>query len=198
MDINTIYKELINTYTEPSKTFKKQRKFSDGLLAVVLGSLVPAVILAIVFLIAGTAVGTLLVGMPLKSLIVGASALAGVVLAITVLIGIPISSIINWLIAGAVLWIIGKIIGGQVEIGDFLARYGYLVGAVLLLAWIPIVNIIVLIYSLYLLYMLYKEGMKLDSTKAAIGVVIAIILAVIINTYVVSIFGTAGLIGLLK
>ncbi len=176
MGIADTYKTLVDVYLKPKKTFKTTKKasFSEGLLAVVLGSLVPAIILAVSILVGSS----FFIGIPLLGPMLG---FAGAALALGVLILLPIGAIISWLIAGIIYWIIGAIVGGKSNLGDFLASYGFLAGALLLLTWIPAINIIVGLYSIYLLYELYKQIMKMDSNKAAVAVVIILVLGIFLT-----------------
>lgn len=176
MSVRNYYKTLINVLVKPEKTFKKLQKttLTEGIIAVILGSLVTAVILAFFSAILNNAF--------LSIPYVGAY-FTGLMnfISFGIIIALPIAVLIFWAICGLYYWIISKILGGKGEPEKFLAVFGYVIGALMLVMWIPLVNVIAALYFLFLLYTMLKPTMKMKPDKALLVIIVAIIVKIVLQ-----------------
>jgi len=180
MDINQIFNYALSSLTNPTKTAsdltKKKLTLEDGALAVILGALVPAVISALIALVALTWMGMMASWMPMMGGLGLLGAGMGAIAAITILIALPIAVLIAWLILSVILWVVASVLGGKGDFSKFAAVWAFPMAAVVALSWIPVINILVSLYAIYLLYVFLQPTMKMDSNKAAITVIVLFVL----------------------
>ncbi len=183
MDVNEIFNYALSSLTNPTKTandlVKKKLALGDGALTVVIGSLVPAVIYALLALVALSWVGMMASWMPMMGGLGVLGAGAGIVFAITILIAVPIVAVITWLVLSLVLWIVASVLGGKGDFSKFAATLAFPMTAIVALSWIPVLNILALLYGIYLLYVFLQPTMKMDSNKAAITVIVLFVLSLV-------------------
>ena len=180
MDVNEFFNHALSSLTNPTKTanalVKKKLTIGDGALAVVLGSLVPAVIGALAALIALTWVGMMGSWMPMMGGLGVLGAGLGAVAAIAILIAVPIAVLVAWLVISLILWIVASVMGGKGDFSRFAAVWAFPMAAVVALSWIPVINFLASLYAIYLLYVFLQPTMKMDSNKAAMTVIVLFVL----------------------
>ncbi|MEM5804876.1 MAG: YIP1 family protein [Candidatus Aenigmatarchaeota archaeon] len=141
-------------------------------------SLIPAVILAIA---AYAGLGSVLstIALPAIGLDVGMAAA-------TIFIGTIIGAILFLVIGAIVLYVFAMLLGGKGNYNDCLAALAASLNPVLLLGWIPFINIIAMVFSpAVLVYGMAKKN-KLPMFKAAIAIAVPSILLALVAAYVVS------------
>jgi hypothetical protein len=174
MDVSEVFNLALSSLTNPRKTannlVKKKLGLGDGVLAVVLGALVPAVIGAIAVLMVLTALAAMVSWIPMMGGLGLLGAGVGIVTAVAILIAVPIAVTIAWLIESVIIWVVAGALGGKGDFAKFASAWAFPMAAVVALSWIPIVNFLVMLYSIYLLYVFLQPTMKMDSNKAAVTV----------------------------
>ena len=178
--MNEVFNHALSSLTNPTKTanalVKKKLTIEDGALAVVLGSLVPAVIGALMALIALTWVGMMGSWMPMMGGLGVLGAGLGTAAAITILIAVPIGVLVAWLVISIILWIIASAMGGKGDFSRFAATLAFPIAALVAISWIPVINFLAWLYAIYLLYIFLQPTMKMDSNKAAMTVIVLFVL----------------------
>lgn len=186
MNVNEIFTLALSSLTNPGKTagalVKKKLSLGDGVLVVVLGALVPAVLGALAALVLISALASMVSWLPFMSGVGLLGAGIGVMVAVEILIAVPIMAAISWLIGSVIIWVVASVLGGKGDFPAFASVLAFPIAAVLTISWIPIVNILAGIYSLYLLYVFLQPTMKMDSNKAAITVIAVIVLMLLVGS----------------
>ncbi|MFQ6010039.1 MAG: YIP1 family protein [Candidatus Aenigmatarchaeota archaeon] len=160
---------------------KKTEKFMETTKFIALVSVIPAVILAIATYVGyGTILGTI----ALPEL-----ALAGYIemAAATVLIGTIISAILFLVIGAIVIYIFAMLLGGKGKYDDSVAALAAALNPVLLLGWIPFINIIAIVFSPAVLVYGVAKKHRLSMFKAAIAIAIPSIIIALIGAYVATV-----------
>ncbi|RLG21965.1 hypothetical protein DRN74_00965 [Candidatus Micrarchaeota archaeon] len=183
MKLSKVFDECIASFAKPRETAKRLAKaeFADGVKAVILGSLVAAAILALLSLTVISFFSSAILGMPL----IGAGAnqfllMFGGLAALGLFIVMPVMTIILWVIYTLIVWVVAKILGGKGEYSTFAAAWAFPTAVLIALSWVPVVNLILLIYAIYLLYVFLQPTMKMDSDKAALTVILTIIVWIVL------------------
>ena len=187
MDVGEVFNAALSSLTNPTKTArdltKKKVSLADGAVAVILGALVPAVIFALLALVAISFIGAIGGMVPFMGMMPLVGATVGLIAAITIIIVVPIVAVIAWLIGSVIVWIIASILGGKGDFGTFASVWAFPIAAMIALMWIPVVSFLVSLYGLYLLYVFLQPAMKMDSNKAAITVLVLIVLAMLFGSF---------------
>ena len=186
MDVGQVVNYAWNSLVSPTKTAKGLTKMKlslmDGAVAVILGALVPAVIAAIGILLFAAIWGGMMAMVPVAGPMMAAlGAGVGITLAIAVLVIFPIGALIGWVIGSVIVWVIASILGGKGDVARFMAVFAFPTAAIMALSWIPVLNILLGLYALYLLYVFLQPTMSMDSNKAAITVIVLVILAIVLG-----------------
>jgi hypothetical protein len=193
MNLNEIFNHALNSLTSPTKTanelVKKKLELGDGMLAVVLGALVPAVIGAVVLLVLGTWAWMFVSSMPMMGWTAMAGPAVATIVAISILIGLPIGALIGWFIATIIIWVVASALGGKGDYPKFATTLAFPMAAILALSWIPLLNILIALYGFYLLYVFLQPTMKMDSNKALLTVVALFIIWLVCS----ALFGGAAM-----
>jgi hypothetical protein len=192
MNIGEVFNTALSSLTEPTKTAnmlaKKKLTLGDGLLAIVLGALVPAVIFAVALLFFLTWFGTIFSSMPMMgvtALILPSIITAG---ALAVLITIPISVVIAWLIGTIVIWIVASVLGGKGSYERFASAWAFPMAVIFAVSWIPVINVLAALYAIYLLYVFLQPTMKMDQNRAAVTVIALFVLGLAVG----ALFGSSA------
>ena len=191
--MNDIFNTGLNSLISPTKTanelIKKKLGLGDGALTVVLGSLVLAVVAALAVVIAATWMGMIVSLMPMMGWASWMGTGTGILVAIGVLIAIPVTMLIVWLLLSLIVWIIASLVGGKGDFSKFATTLAFPFAALVAVSWIQPINIFAGIYSVYLLYVFLQPTMKMDQNKAAITVLALFALATLCSLF----FGAASL-----
>lgn len=178
MNLNEIFQNCVHSFTDPHGATKKIMKadVTDAILAVLLGSLIPAVIAMFVVIIAASAVMSfsgLFMGMDQNMVGYMATFLltAGPAIAASMLIIIPLVAVICWLVCSFIIWIVAKTLGGTGDYLKFATAWAFPLAVSFALAWIPIVNVLVALYMLYILYILLQPAMKMTPDQAVLTII---------------------------
>lgn len=67
---------------------------------------------------------------------------------------------ISWLSGSVVWWVIALIFGYERPFEEFIGIMGMTIGAIMMVLWIPVINILVNLYWLYLNYLVITLTMK--------------------------------------
>ena len=187
MDVSEIFNLALSSLTNPIKTArdlaKKKLSLIDGVVAVVLGALVPAVIFALLALLAFGFIGAIGGMIPFMGIMPAVGAAMGLFAAINIIIVVPIASVVAWFICSVIVWIIASVLGGKGNFETFAGVWAFPIAAMIALTWIPIVGFLMGLYGLYLLYVFLQPTMKMDSNKAAITVLTLIVLALLFGSF---------------
>jgi hypothetical protein len=193
MDMNDIFNTGLNSLLNPTKTanelVKKKIGMGDGALAVLLGSLVLAVVVALAIVVAATWFGMLTSLMPMMGWTSWMGTGLGMLAAIGVLIGIPIGMLVAWLVISVIVWVIASLMGGKGDFGKFATTLAFPFAALVAVSWIQPINIFAGIYGVYLLYAFLQPTMKMDEKKAALTVLVLFALGSLCSL----VFGVASL-----
>lgn len=158
---------------------KKTANAVETVKWIAFASLIPAVILAIATY---AGFGNILSTIALPALGVDAGMAAA-----TVLIGTIIGAILFLLIGAVVIYVFAMLLGGKGNYNDSLAALGASLNPVLLLGWIPFINIITMVFSPAVLVYGVAKKHKMPMFKAAIAIAIPSILLALVGAYVVSV-----------
>ena len=187
MDVGKVFNTAFSSLTNPTKTArdlaKKKISLVDGAVTVIIGSLVPAIICALLALVSIGFIGAIGGMIPFMGMMPAIGATMGLIAAITIMIVVPITAVIAWLIGSVVIWIIASVLGGKGNLETFAGAWAFPMAAMIALTWIPIVSFLVSLYGLYLLYVFLQPTLKMDSNKAAITVLALIVLAMLFGSF---------------
>lgn len=162
---------------QPVETFQSHRGATLGeALKYYIILLVIFAVLSALLALAGITGLAAMMGMGL-----GAGA-AGAVGSVMVLIGAIVGGIIGVLIGGVILHIFVYIVGGRKGIGQTIKALAYAETPVLLLGWIPIINIIGAIWGFVLTILGIREIHEISTARAIIAVIIPLIIVFVLVT----------------
>jgi len=183
MNAKDVFNLALSSLTNPRKTannlVKKKLNLGDGVLAIIMGALVPTIIGAFAALTVLSAMGAMFSWIPMMGglglLGVGIGAMA----AVSIIIAVPITLTIAWLIESVIVWVVASALGGKGNFAKFASAWAFPMAAIFTLSWIPIVNFLAMLYAIYLLYVFLQPTMKMDSNKAAVTVIALAVLGLI-------------------
>ncbi len=168
--------ELVKGFlTSPVETFQKVREtsFGETFKYFVILSLIPSVILGIVYTIAGTVI-TGIFGAPFLGMAVG-------------ILMIPLALVfivIGAIIGGVIFQIFVYIVGGRKGIDQTLKAVMYGLTPALLFGWIPLIGIIAALWSLVLEIIGIRELHEITTGRAVTAMALMIVVLVIVNVVI--------------
>ena len=176
-----VFDMALNTMFNVEKYIdKKTANMMETVKFIALVSVIPAVILAIATYLG---YGGFLGALALPSI----AALDVGMAAATVLIGTIISAILFLVIGAIVIYIFAMLLGGKGKYDDSLAALAASLNPVLLLGWIPFINIIAIVFSPAVLVYGVAKKHKLPMFKAAVAIAIPSIILALLGAYVASV-----------
>jgi len=144
---------------------------------VALESLIPAVILAIAAFAGFSGLAAL--KLPALGLDMGMAAA-------TAFIGTIIGSILLLVVGGLVLHVFALLLGGKGTFNDSVAAMGAFMTPLLLLGWIPFINMIAGIYSAAIIVIAVAKKHKLTMFNASISIALPAIILALVAAYLAS------------
>ena len=93
----------------------------------------------------------------------------------------PIVTIVTYVIAIGVFFVIAKLLGGKGSFTSLFYLSSLYAVPIALISWIPYLGILAILYWYYLLYLTVKESQELSGGKAAGAILIPLILAALLG-----------------
>jgi len=180
-----MFGDWFEVFFKPHTIKKHSGDFGKGVLNIFVASLIYGVIMGLAVAFLSTLLGAFFGGA--GALIGGATGIAAFFL---ILIYAVISGVLGLIIGSAILLLFAKIFGGEGGYSEQTFAISLPSSALMLVAWIPVVNFIAALYYLYPLTIVLRETHNYSTGKAVLTWLIPMIIALVLSS-------VASLVGIL-